>query len=466
MLTVGDLAALPGLGLRVAAGADGLDREVRWVASAELVDPTPWLEGGELLLTTGLALDADPARLEAYVERLVERGVAGLGFGVGLSHATVPRALERAAARTGLPLLAVPYETPFVAITKAAMTRIVNARYADLERLLQLQDGLIELALERRGLEEILARVSDAIGAPVRLERSERAASGALRVPVGPDRPPAATLVAAGDAPLGDWERVVLHHAAAVIALEVQRERARREGERRLLRDLVEEVVGGQADERTLRRRLAGAGLDVADGLAVAFVEAPAGALADAETPAAPRDGGVAVLLAAGDDAAAERAAAELAQALGGAPAGVGRVRRTARELARSYEEAWYALEARRAADGARAPRGEVATVRDLGSLELLLALQDERGMELYAESVLGPVLRAREVLLPSLAAFVEASGRWSDAAAALGVHRHTLRHRIRRIERLTGRDLASARDRVELWLALKARELLARRRG
>jgi purine catabolism regulator len=60
----------------------------------------------------------------------------------------------------------------------------------------------------------------------------------------------------------------------------------------------------------------------------------------------------------------------------------------------------------------------------------------------------------------------VEASGRWGDAADALGVHRHTLRHRVRRIERLTGRDLTRARDRVELWLALKARELLARRQG
>ena len=60
----------------------------------------------------------------------------------------------------------------------------------------------------------------------------------------------------------------------------------------------------------------------------------------------------------------------------------------------------------------------------------------------------------------------MEASGRWNDAAESLGVHRHTLRHRIRRIERLTGRDLDSARDRVELWLALKARELLQRRRG
>ena len=44
---------------------------------------------------------------------------------------------------------------------------------------------------------------------------------------------------------------------------------------------------------------------------------------------------------------------------------------------------------------------------------------------------------------------------------AALYCHRHTLRYRIRKIEELTGRDLASARDRIEFWLALRGRELV-----
>ena len=106
-----------------------------------------------------------------------------------------------------------------------------------------------------------------------------------------------------------------------------------------------------------------------------------------------------------------------------------------------------------------------MATVRDLGSLELLLALQDERGMELYAESVLGPLLRARRRCCRRCRRSWRPAGAGATPPTSLGVHRHTLRHRIRRIERLTGRDLGSARDRVELWLALKAREL-QRRRG
>ena len=56
LLTVRDIAALPGLALELAAGADGLGNAIRWVHVSELADPTPWLEGGELLITTGLGI--------------------------------------------------------------------------------------------------------------------------------------------------------------------------------------------------------------------------------------------------------------------------------------------------------------------------------------------------------------------------------------------------------------------------
>ena len=62
--------------------------------------------------------------------------------------------------------------------------------------------------------------------------------------------------------------------------------------------------------------------------------------------------------------------------------------------------------------------------------------------------------------LLLSLEAFIEQNGQWERAARELYCHRHTLRYRIRRVEQLTGRDLSSARDRIEFWLALRAREL------
>ncbi|HEX2231848.1 MAG TPA: helix-turn-helix domain-containing protein, partial [Thermoleophilaceae bacterium] len=63
--------------------------------------------------------------------------------------------------------------------------------------------------------------------------------------------------------------------------------------------------------------------------------------------------------------------------------------------------------------------------------------------------------------LVRSLEAFIEQNSQWERAARELFCHRHTLRYRMRRVEELTGRDLSTARDRIELWLALRAKELV-----
>ncbi len=83
MLTVRALAAE--MGLALAAGEDGADAPVRWVHISELPDPTPWLSGGELLLTTGIQLDSEERQRE-FVRLLADRQLAGLGFGTGFDH--------------------------------------------------------------------------------------------------------------------------------------------------------------------------------------------------------------------------------------------------------------------------------------------------------------------------------------------------------------------------------------------
>ena len=62
---------------------------------------------------------------------------------------------------------------------------------------------------------------------------------------------------------------------------------------------------------------------------------------------------------------------------------------------------------------------------------------------------------------MSTLTAFLEYNGHTETAAAALGVHRHTLRNRLVKIAELTGLELDSAHVRAELWVALQARELL-----
>ncbi|MFD1151576.1 PucR family transcriptional regulator ligand-binding domain-containing protein, partial [Saccharothrix hoggarensis] len=155
-LTVGALAREVGLVVHVDAG---LDRVVAWVHSTELADPTPFLEGGELLLTTGIALGP----LARYVRRLVAAGAAGLGFGTGLSHDRVPDDLVRAARDAGLALLEVPRQTPFIAITKAVSRAVAADEYAAVARTSEAQRALTRAAVSDgpHGVVRRLARLID-----------------------------------------------------------------------------------------------------------------------------------------------------------------------------------------------------------------------------------------------------------------------------------------------------------------
>ncbi len=121
------------LGLSLVSGEEAAQTPVRWVHSSELPDPTPWLKGGEMLLTTGLSLDGPRAQRE-LVERLADHEIAALGFGTGFSHRKLPAALVTAARKRGFPLFEVPYELPFIAITERAFTRLLDERYELLQR--------------------------------------------------------------------------------------------------------------------------------------------------------------------------------------------------------------------------------------------------------------------------------------------------------------------------------------------
>jgi purine catabolism regulator len=166
----------------------------------------------------------------------------------------------------------------------------------------------------------------------------------------------------------------------------------------------------------------------------------------------------------------AERIRARVAREIGSElPAGAGRAA-AAGDLRRAFHEARCALEARALA-GDEGSNGSgpplLATYRDLGSFQLLLSLQDTDALRLFCESLLGPIEHGEGhyggELMRSLEAFIECNGQWEAAARRLYCHRHTLRYRIRKIEELTGRDLSSARDRIEFWLALRGREIVAR---
>jgi purine catabolism regulator len=154
------------LGLQLACGQEAAKAHVRWVHSTELPDPTPWLRGGELLLTTGLQLKG-PRLQRELIERLAEHDIAGLGFGTGFAHKRIPAALLAAARERGFPVFEVPYELPFIAITERAFAQLVNERYEMLQRSM-VGDVLAEALTGHLYPEELQARLRPfGIGAEV-----------------------------------------------------------------------------------------------------------------------------------------------------------------------------------------------------------------------------------------------------------------------------------------------------------
>lgn len=163
-LTVRELAQVPELGVELVAGATaGAPEPITWVHVSELDDPTPFLSGGELLLTTGLFV-RDGLDLAGYVGKLRDAGVRGLGFGVGLSFAQIPAALIRAADELGLPLLQVPRRTPFIALSRAVSRALAADEYAAVTRTFTAQQELTRAALSPQSparLIRLLARKID-----------------------------------------------------------------------------------------------------------------------------------------------------------------------------------------------------------------------------------------------------------------------------------------------------------------
>ncbi|MGP4045757.1 PucR family transcriptional regulator [Streptomyces sp. 2A115] len=175
-ITVRRALELPGLrgGLpEVLAGAERLDRTVRWVHAGEVPHIASLLKGGELLLTTGYGLGTRPADQRAFVRTLAERGIAALVVELGPRFTRLPSALVETARAAGLPLVQLHREVPFVAVTEEVHTEIVNGHYALLQRAEEVHRRCTEALLGGGGIPRVLGILADFSGNPVFLETAD-----------------------------------------------------------------------------------------------------------------------------------------------------------------------------------------------------------------------------------------------------------------------------------------------------
>ncbi|MEU1332562.1 PucR family transcriptional regulator [Streptomyces sp. NPDC005865] len=175
-ITVQRALELPGLrgGLpEVVAGAERLQRTVRWVHAGEVPNMASLLKGGELLLTTGLGLGARPAEQRAFVRRLAERGIAALVVELGPRFTRLPAALVETARAAGLPLVQLHREVPFVTVTEEVHTEIVNGHYALLQQAEEVHRRCTEALLGGGGIPQVLGILAEFSGNPVFLETAD-----------------------------------------------------------------------------------------------------------------------------------------------------------------------------------------------------------------------------------------------------------------------------------------------------
>ncbi|MCU7722252.1 PucR family transcriptional regulator [Actinoplanes sp. KI2] len=509
-VTAEELLAMPALGLRLVTGDPAAT--IRWAHSVELLDPTPWLAGGELVLTTGLRLPRSAEGRRQYVDRLADANVTGLGFGVGLGHDRIPPAVGRQCAARGLLLIEVPLPTPFLAISEAVADLLAQQAGAAVRRTLEHQQRMARAALNAgvAGIVRSLARALDAEVVVTDAHHLILAASpgdgGALltraTAELGAEArsgSPLGLSVSAGDEHLmvqslgvggtrqgllavathrhpQHPDQLLLTHAASLLSLELERPRELVEAHRGLRSAVLGVLLDGDLPAEVAHRPLRFFGFAPTDRLVVLLAQSSSPdrtttAAGSATSPESPRptaaqrvehrledlDGrpylltgraeGVVVVVRA-DDQDSVVAALEAADVTLGV-SGV----TTAGGLAAALRTAVQA-----AAD-ARSMRRRVARFGDQ-RLPALLAQEAVRSAVGHlADDLLAP-LAAHPLLCRSLDVFLQHNGVWETASRALGVHRHTLRHRMARVAELTGLDLESAQDRAALLLALLARKL------
>ncbi|ANS70465.1 regulatory protein [Streptomyces lincolnensis] len=499
---------------RVLAGESQLDSAVRWVHVTELLNPADFLEGGELVLTTGMPYPEDASELRGYVDQLADVGAAGLIVELGYRYRKVPDELVAACRARGVPLVELARGVRFIDVTQTVHALILDAQGALLRRGREIQDIFTALTLRGADPEELVRTTAELTGAPVVLEdlthrvlmcellgrpyepvvsawsRRSRAAPTPERItPSGPE----GWLIAPVQDHHGLWGRLVLlegrlnpepdpehvlvlEHAAVALTMARLAGPAwwERRAHRSVLRDLYQRRFRSPADARAraealglpalghrlfalvIRHTYTGTESEHLDErIAKALAQTGVRALVGETAP-----GRIGVLLALAQASAwqpvAERIGRLSREELGPeAVVAVGPGVTDLAGIARSWQEAEQTAEAITPVS----PERWFYVPADVRLPELLGVLREDTRLQRYAERQLTRLIehddRNNGDLLPALRAYLAAAGNKSVAAKRAGMSRQAYYQRLHTIERLLGCDLESGLQRTSLHVAV-----------
>jgi PucR family transcriptional regulator, purine catabolism regulatory protein len=516
------LAALPPA-VAVVHDAGNGHTPLRWVEPSELEDPTPYLLDGEFVLTAGLPFSGgsnggkhdgggtasvDGGRsgasgTDAYVRRLVDAGVAALGFGLEPYYDTVPGDLVAACREHGLTLVEVPASVPFAALGLEFSKLLESGNAQVFRQLAETNRHLMRAVLSPRPEHELLAALTQRVPVWAVLAGADgraRARAGAA-VELSALQPLLKRLLA-GSGPRVETEAFDVPGSALVFGHPLRSSKDATLGGLVLGADkpltpaqnnMVSSVVG--LLELLVRQRTSGS--LAPSQLATALLlhpESLAGgnnkelnAMRDllAQSVSGTRTGPVRVVQGIRTDpvAAADGPVRELLQwrrlfdtkmveLTGYGFAAVTRLKVDEQLLAEVEQLGWRLVvgqpaelpglaAAYRSATALR-PRVS-ATGKSVREEELTWSVTGLLGGDagaMLAGRLLAPVLDQepdrRDSQLQVLRSWLAANGNWDATAKDLGLHRNSVRRQINAVAELLDMDLGQASARAELWIALQ----------
>lgn len=498
-------------------GSPRLEEPISWVHSSDLEDPTPFLDRGQLLLTDGTQFPVESAAAmttpaitgrqpsqvrnerayEEYVRRLVDHGIAGLGFATQVIHGALPQGLEEACRRQGLPLLEVPDRTPFIAIIRMVADYLAREEHARAEWSLQAQRALSRAALRPDGLTSILGELErqlhswvalyDAAGNYVRMPRnrpipSDIAGEVAQRVRTALDLGTRSAshlhiegqsvtlqtlgrkgnlrgaLVLGAIEPMDPARADIVNSVIGLASLALEQARTLDTARRHLRAGVFEQLLAGSTDVAARTARQVWGQLPRDPLLVTASrQESPAPNLLEALELLADDYRGAVFYALRGEllvILAGQTHQGRILELLErhGAAAGVSG-ETGIHALPDALEEATRA--ARRAAELGRT----AVNFSELSESGMLGLLREEQAGPV-ARGLLQPLIThdaaENTQLLETVREWFANDCVWDKTARRLGVHRHTLRNRIDAAGRILGLNLDGMRDRLELFAAVQ----------
>jgi purine catabolism regulator len=456
--------------------------EVTGVHISELLEPGTYLSGGELLLSTGLALPQNVIGCRKYVGRLIEAGVSALAFGLGPVYQEVPETLVAACRDADLTLLVVPVPTPFLTVSRAYWAAQSRSTEQRLNEAVAAHRALVDAAASTDPVSAILRRLAHIVDGWAALLTTQGVVDQIHPPTLDEDVEALQTevkrLEGAGvhsSASFSTADHVVVIYPLAVAD--------------RIVGYLA---AGSPQQIESARRRV------VLTAVGLLSLEALRDQRSESASDATRRC--IALLVDLGHVTAARLLAAKAGAPVPRQEVVVAAVRgRESGELVRTFQQwctdalavmvdrttAWLVLpddhpgldeleeRMREQHPDASTAISELVAVSSAGPVRArlqrrLASLKPGQFLLPRPASTEGAPARAVDrfaaeastELVDALVAFLRCRGHWENASAALGLHRNTLRYRVARARDLLDTDLDDPDVFAEVWLALRARGL------